>query len=92
MCIYLVVTTTKKEIMNIFNILSEIEKVDGEVFERLNHVSRRGMFSSMGKKISAVAVPTLVAGMLNKAYATTPGALDVLNFTLTPIQSLTRKS
>ena len=73
----------KKEIMNIFNILSEIEKVDGEVFERLDHVSRRGMFSSLGKKVSAVAVPTLVAGMLNKAYATTPGALDVLNFALT---------
>ena len=73
----------QKEIMNIFNILSEIEKVDGEVFERLDHVSRRGMFSSFGKKVSAVAVPTLVAGMLNKAYATTPGALDVLNFALT---------
>jgi Ferritin-like domain len=69
--------------MNIFNILSEIEKVDGEVFERLDHVSRRGMFSTLGKKVSAVAVPTLVAGMLNKAYATTPGALDVLNFALT---------
>jgi len=69
--------------MNIFNILSNIEKVDGEVFERLNHVSRRGMFSTLGKKVSAVAVPTLVAGMLNKAYATTPGALDVLKFALT---------
>ena len=69
--------------MNLFNILSDIEKIDGEVFERLDHVSRRGMFSTLGKKVSAVAVPTLVAGMLNKAYATTPGAIDVLNFALT---------
>ncbi|MES2517413.1 MAG: ferritin-like domain-containing protein [Bacteroidota bacterium] len=69
--------------MNIFKVISEIQKVDGEVFERLDHVSRRGMFSSLGKKVSAVAVPTLVAGMLNKAYASTPGALAVLNFALT---------
>lgn len=69
--------------MNIFNILSEIEKVDGEVFERLDHISRRGMFSSFSRKAAAAAVPVMVAGMLNKAYATTSGAIDVLNFALT---------
>ena len=69
--------------MNIFNILTEIEKVDGEVFERLDHISRRGMFNSFSKKAAAVAVPVMVAGMLNKAYATTSGAIDVLNFALT---------
>ena len=69
--------------MNIFKILTDIEKVDGEVFERLDHISRRGMFNSLSKKVAAVAVPTFVATMLNKAYATTPGALDVLNFALT---------
>jgi len=71
--------------MNFFNILTEIEKVDGEVFERLDHISRRGMFNSFSKKAAAVAVPVMVAGMLNKAYAatTTQGAIDVLNFALT---------
>lgn len=69
--------------MNIFKILSDIEKVDGEVFERLEHVSRRSMFSTFSRKLAAVAVPTVVASMLNKAYATTPGAIDVLNFALT---------
>ena len=69
--------------MNIFKILTDIEKVDGEVFERLEHISRRSMFSTFSKKLAAVAVPTVVASMLNKAYATTPGAIDVLNFALT---------
>ena len=69
--------------MNIFKILTDIEKVDGEVFERLDHISRRGMFDTLSKKVAAVAVPTFVASLLNKAYATTPGALDVLNFALT---------
>lgn len=69
--------------MNIFKILTDIEKIDGEVFERLEHVSRRSMFSTFSKKLAAVAVPTVVASMLNKAYATTPGAIDVLNFALT---------
>jgi hypothetical protein len=69
--------------MNIFKILSDIEKVDADVIERLEHTSRRGMFNMVGKKLAAVAVPTFVAGLLNKAYATTPGALDVLNFALT---------
>lgn len=69
--------------MSIFKILTDIEKIDGEVFERLEHVSRRSMFSTFSKKLAAVAVPTVVASMLNKAYGATPSAIAVLNFALT---------
>lgn len=69
--------------MNIFKILTDIEKIDGEVFERLEHVSRRSMFSTFSKKLAAVAVPTIAASMLNKAYAATPAAIEVLKFALT---------
>jgi Ferritin-like domain len=69
--------------MNIFKIISEIEKVDADVYERLAHVSRRSMFNSIGKKVSAFAIPALVATTINKAYATTQGAIDVLNYALT---------
>ncbi|RYU94825.1 ferritin-like domain-containing protein [Emticicia agri] len=69
--------------MNIFNILSEIEKVDADVHERLEHISRRSMFSTIGKKVSAYALPALLATTIHKAYAATPGAIDVLNYALT---------
>ncbi len=69
--------------MNIFKLLTDIEKVDGEVFERLTHISRRNMFGTVSKKAMAFAVPALIATSLNKAYATTPGAIDILNFALT---------
>ena len=69
--------------MNILNIISELEKVDGEVHERLAFTSRRSMFGTLGKTVAAFAVPTLLATSINKAYATTPGAIDVLNFALT---------
>ena len=68
--------------MNIFKLLKDIEKVDGDVYERLDHISRRSMFSSLTKK-AAIAAPVIVAATLNKAYATTPGAIDVLNYALT---------
>ena len=69
--------------MNILNIISELEKVDGEVHERLAYTSRRSMFGTLGKTVAAFAVPSLLAMSINKAYAATPGALDVLNFALT---------
>ncbi|MFD2521168.1 ferritin-like domain-containing protein [Emticicia soli] len=69
--------------MNIFNILSELEKVDTDVHERLEHVSRRSMFNTIGKKVSAFAIPALLATSLQKAYAATPAAIDVLNYALT---------
>lgn len=69
--------------MDIFKLLTDIEKVDADVFDRLNHISRRSLFGSFSKKTAAVAVPAIIASSLNKAYATTPGALDVLNYALT---------
>ncbi|RFS17533.1 ferritin-like domain-containing protein [Emticicia sp. C21] len=69
--------------MNLYHIISELEKVDEDVHERLNYISRRSVFNTIGKKVSALAIPTLVATSLNKAYAATPVAMDVLNFALT---------
>jgi hypothetical protein len=69
--------------MNILNIISELEKVDGDVHERLAYTSRRSMFGTLGKTVAAFAIPTLLATSINKAYATTPGAIDVLNYALT---------
>ena len=72
--------------MNIFQIISEIEKVDPEVYERLD--SRRSIFkhmSGLGQKLTAAALPLAVGAIFNKAYAQTPmGATvgDVLNFAL----------
>lgn len=69
--------------MNILNIITELERVDGEVHERLAYTSRRSMFGTLGKTVAAFAVPSLLAASINKAYAVTSGAIDVLNFALT---------
>jgi len=72
--------------MNFFQIISEIEKVDPEVYERLD--SRRAIFKNMsglGQKLAAAAVPLAVGAIFNKAYAQTPVGInvtDVLNFAL----------
>lgn len=72
--------------MNFFEILSEIEKVDPEVYGRLD--SRRSVFkhmSGLGQKLTAAALPLAVGAIFNKAYAQTPMGLavnDVLNFAL----------
>ena len=71
--------------MNIVNILDEIEKVDGEIYERLNP-RRAAMkdFFNMGKKIAVAALPLAMGSMFQKAYGqSTPAAVtDVLNFAL----------
>jgi len=72
--------------MNFFQILSEIEQVDPEVYGRLD--SRRSVFKNMaglGQKLSAAALPLAVGAIFNKAYAQTPVGADVnavLNFAL----------
>lgn len=68
------------------NILNDIEKVDGEVFERLEHISRRNVFQTFMKKAmkgAAAGAPVVFASMLNKAYAGADDVVDVLNFALT---------
>jgi len=72
--------------MNIVNILEEIEKVDGEVYERLNP-RRAAMksFFNIGKKISLAAMPLALGSMFQKAYGQSSlpsGVADVLNFAL----------
>jgi len=72
--------------MNFLQILSDIEKVDPEVYERLD--SRRRVFkhmSGVGQKLTAAALPMFVGAVFNKAYAQTNTGLavqDVLNFAL----------
>jgi len=72
--------------MNILSILDEIEKVDAEIYERINP-RRKAMqdFFQMGKKISFAAMPLALGSLFNKAYGqSAPAAVnDVLNFALT---------
>ncbi|MEZ0483116.1 ferritin-like domain-containing protein [Fibrella aquatica] len=74
--------------MNLQNILNELESVDGEIFDRLAHVSRRNMFSMWANKAAkvAVAAPVVMASALSNAYGQSglpAGVVDVLNFALT---------
>lgn len=72
--------------MNIINILEEIEKVDGEVYERLSprRVAMKE-FYNMGSKVALAAVPLALGSMFKKAYgqSSTPTVIQVLNFALT---------
>jgi hypothetical protein len=58
--------------MNLLNILKEIEKVDGEVYERLNP-RRKAMqqFAGFGKKLTLAALPLALGSMFKQAYAQT---------------------
>jgi len=73
--------------MDLFQILSDIEKVDGEVYQRFD--TRRQVFrhlSGMGKKVTAATLPGLLSTMFNKAYGQTaalsPIIIDTLNLAL----------
>lgn len=72
--------------MNLFKLISDIEKVDPEISERYSFYSRRNLLK-FGSKLAAAGIPTLVAASLNKALAqsTAPSqaAVDVLLFALT---------
>ncbi|RFZ95575.1 ferritin-like domain-containing protein [Mucilaginibacter conchicola] len=71
--------------MNVFNIIEEIEKVDPEVYERLN--PRRAAIkniTSFGSKVAAAALPFALGTMFKKAYGQSSSTvLDVLNYALT---------
>jgi hypothetical protein len=72
--------------MNLFNIISEIEKVDPEIHERLS--PRRDVIkniTSFGSKVAVAAMPFALGTMFKKAYGATPASdvVDVLNFALT---------
>jgi hypothetical protein len=73
--------------MDFFKIITEIEKIDPEVYARFD--TRRRVFkhvSGLGKALSAAALPALVSTLFSKAYGQTaalPGGIaDVLNLAL----------
>ncbi len=73
--------------MNVKHILTEIEKVDPEVYDRLD-TRRNAMkgFAGIAGKLALAAVPLALGGMFKKAYGQTSRnetVLDVLNFALT---------
>ena len=55
--------------MKIVNILEDIEKVDGDIYERLSP-RRKAMkeFFNIGSKLAAAAMPLAIGSMFNKAY------------------------
>jgi len=70
--------------MNLKNILTEIEKVDPEVYERMD--TRRNSMKqfAFAGKVLAAAVPFAFGSMFKKAYGqTTADIIAVLNFALT---------
>jgi rubrerythrin len=72
--------------MNVHSVIDQIEKVDPEVYDRLN--GRRAAMKSLAKfggKVALTAVPLALGSLLKKAYSQTPSSqiLDVLNFALT---------
>ena len=69
--------------MNIFKIIDEIQKVDGDAVERIEHATRRSFMTKFSRSLSAAAIPTVFATVVNKAYAQSAQAVDVLNYALT---------
>jgi hypothetical protein len=72
--------------MNLFNIIDDLQRVDEEIIDRLEHASRRNFLcslSNLGTKVAAAAVPMAVASIFNKATAQSAMAKEVLEFALT---------
>jgi rubrerythrin len=72
--------------MNLHNIIHEIEKVDPEVYERLD--GRRAALKRLTGftgKVAAAAVPIALGSLFQKAYgqSVSPQIIEVLNFALT---------
>lgn len=71
--------------MNLQNIVSEIEKVDPEIYDKLD--TRRNTmkkFADISKKVALASIPLAFGSMFKKAYGQTSTAVnDVLNFALT---------
>jgi len=69
--------------MNLQNIINEIEKVDPEVYGRLD--GRRAamkQFANVGGKIALAALPLAFGAMISKAYGSPTGTKDVIIDTL----------
>lgn len=74
--------------MNLQNIISEIEKVDPEVYDRLD-TRRKAMkkFANLSGKVALASLPIAIGSMLQTAYgkssSVTDLVTDTLNFALT---------
>jgi len=71
--------------MNLFQIISELEKVDPEIADRLTHRrSALSMLGDLGKKMALAAAPIAIGSAFNKAMGqnnlATPN--DILNYAL----------
>jgi hypothetical protein len=69
--------------MDIFKIIDDLQKNDGDAVARLAFSSRRHFMNHVGSKVAAVAIPSIFATIVNKAYGQSAAAVDVLNFALT---------
>jgi hypothetical protein len=71
--------------MNLKHIFNEIEKVDPEVYERLDtRRSAMKQFSGIAGKLALAAVPLALGGMFKKAYGQSNTSLfNILNYALT---------
>ncbi len=71
--------------MNLQNIISEIEKADPEVYDRLDtRRSAMKKFANVSGKIAVASIPFALGSMFKTAYGQTTGTVnDVLNFALT---------
>lgn len=71
--------------MNLYNVITEIEKVDPEVYERLD--GRRAAFrrfKGFAAKVTVASLPLMMASMFKKSYGqTSTSIVNVLNFALT---------
>lgn len=72
--------------MNLNHVISEIEKVDPEVYDKLD--TRRSAlkgFAGIGKRLSLAALPLAFGAFFKKAYGQPAGAtvLEIFNYALT---------
>lgn len=70
--------------MNLQNIISEIEKTDPEVYDRLD-TRRNAMkkFANVSGKVAIASIPFALGSMFKTAYGQSNTVNDVLNFALT---------
>jgi rubrerythrin len=69
--------------MNLFQIFDQLEKQDADLYDRLEHTSRRHALRGFGK-LAAAAVPAALGTLFQKAYGQgTTSIVDVLNYALT---------
>lgn len=69
--------------MNLFDIFSNIEKVDAEAADRFSFYNRRHVLKFGAKATALAALPTFFSSVVNKAYAALPNATEVLKYALT---------